>query len=33
MLLFLTLLHGPGKFSLDHSIWRRLVSSQALDGR
>jgi len=33
MLLFVTLLHGPGKLSLDHSIWRRLDSSQALDGR
>jgi len=33
MLLFVTLLHGPGKLSFDNSIWCRLDSSKALDGR
>jgi len=33
MLRLVTMPHGPGKLSLDHWHWRRLDSSEALDGR
>jgi len=33
MLLLVTMPHGPSKLSLDHWLWRRLDSPEALDGR